>query len=47
MDKNLNTEGEKSEQGIVVNKLVGNATKTRDFHIVGKTDIDPKGNELM
>ncbi|MEH7492081.1 hypothetical protein [Neobacillus niacini] len=31
MDKKWIMEGEKSEQGIVVNKLVGNATKTSDL----------------
>jgi hypothetical protein len=30
MDKKWTMEGEKSEQGIVVNKLVGNATKISD-----------------
>jgi hypothetical protein len=31
MDKKLTMEGEKSEQGIVVNKFVGNAAKTSDL----------------
>ena len=47
MDKKLTMEGEKSEQGIVVNKLVRNAAKISDLPQVGKTDADPKGSVLM
>ena len=47
MDKKDFMEGEKSEQGIVVNKLIRKATKISDLSCIGKADIDPKGNVSM
>jgi len=41
-------EGEKSEQGIVVIKLAGKATKASDLSFfIDKANIDPKGSDLM
>lgn len=41
-------DGKKSEQGIVVNKLIGKATKVSDFSfLIGETSTDSKGSDLM
>ncbi|MBA9028316.1 hypothetical protein [Peribacillus huizhouensis] len=47
MDKKHVMEGEKSEQGILVNKLTGTATMVTDLYLlIDKADIAPKDNVM-